>query len=698
MSRMEPPPIASWILEHCIPGQRDQALAGDLLEEFQGGRSHGWYWRQALAAVLVGWIKYLGNRSSLIVFAVLWSMLAPAWAAVVDRMQVRDAPWPLEVAVWLGLSLAFVWTGMLLFACLHRQLAQAAGARKLARAFGVAAGVFLPAYVATFVLANLFLWPGLGQHLRGASPLSEIADLRLWADALRLPYFITILGSMWSVAPLMAATPVALGDWNSTRAYPFEDVAGESVPRDPHRVKRMLALMVAAGLLNALIAGLVLCRLPAAHHPTLQAVLLRAIVYVGLGAVAGIVGTYLYWHNPASSFRSDPPLPFPLFALVCAAGWVWVPAIILFSEQVSALSAGVAMLGAFLLAGEIRRLTILVLPPAQEAYSNRNVADTPLFAETLCRAPAEPDGYLLALGLYGAGWAIAEQSNMTAAVLLAMAACLFKLRTTHLQDCRFREAREFRRAALRFAGVMLPAVLVTFWALLDGVAHRNRLAEVNAGLEGARSAGDHTKPKKDDKTSAHVGSGYESVVLWPYPPKKQIVAPVQPAPLLAPGTRQPVVIRFNGEYWYLQPPDVRPGPQAHRATGTPLDVHIASANSLPLMMQAHQYLRSPIAIARCREIRVEVENRETEPGSIVLAVWLKSSSAADARAVYLGEQPITSAGTVNGSPVAETLAFAIPAVGKVRAFDQISVMMLPESGHQQVGPRVAIEQFEVVPR
>jgi hypothetical protein len=42
--------------------------------------------------------------------------------------------------------------------------------------------------------------------------------------------------------------------------------------------------------------------------------------------------------------------------------------------------------------------------------------------------------------------------------------------------------------------------------------------------------------------------------------------------------------------------------------------------------------------------------------------------------------------------------FAIPAATKVRAFDEISVMMLPDSGHQQVGPRVAIEQFEVVPR
>jgi hypothetical protein len=108
-------------------------------------------------------------------------------------------------------------------------------------------------------------------------------------------------------------------------------------------------------------------------------------------------------------------------------------------------------------------------------------------------------------------------------------------------------------------------------------------------------------------------------------------------------------------------------------------------------MQAHQYLRSPIRIARCRELRVDVENRETEPGSVAIAVWLKNSTAPGAPAVYLGEQPITTAGS-------EDIIFAVPAASKVRSFDEISVMMLPEAGHQRVGPRVAIRQFEFVPR
>ena len=286
---------------------------------------------------------------------------------------------------------------------------------------------------------------------------------------------------------------------------------------------------------------------------------------------------------------------------------------------------------------------------------------------------------------------------MTAAALLASGACLFRLRTFFPLHSGFRRAFEYRRATLRLAFLLMPAVLVTFWALLDGVAHRDRFGISNAA-EGGKSLAGSAQVKKQDTSSTHIGNGYESIVLWPYPPKKQIVAPIQPPELLAPGTTEPLVIRFNGEYWYLQPPDQRPGPNAHHATGTPTDLHVASANSFPLLMSAHQYLRSPIRLAHCREIRVAVESREADPASISLAVWLKSSSSAGAPAVYLGEQTIAKSGTASTSPADKTVVFAVPAGAKLRAFDEISLMILPEAEHQKVGPRVAIRQFELVPR
>jgi hypothetical protein len=701
MSRIEPPPLATWILEHCIPGQRDQALTGDLLEAFQQGRSNRWYWRQTLAAFAVGWAKYLGDRAPLIVFALMWSMLAPAWVAIVDRVQNSNLAWPVSVAAWLALNLAFLWTGMLLFAAFHRRVSVALNTKKLKRACAMAAAIFLPAYFVTFILMNLFSWPGIGIDWRLFNPLDEITDFALWAVALRFPYLVTILWSMWRITPALATMPAAVVDWRSGAPSSIEAPPFPTVRRDPRTIARLLLFMIGAGLLNALIAGVLLCRLPEAHHPTLSSVTVRAALYVVIGAIAGVMGTYVYWNYPSSRLREDPPVPFSLFALICAAGWVWIPAMVLFSEQVSAMCAWVAMIASLLLSGEMRRMAYLVFSPHQSLAAAAPAQERPLFAESLYRPPSDPYGFVITFCLYGAGWGFADRSNTTAAVLLALGACVFRLRSTVVPRPHFHEAREYRRAALRLAAIGLPAVLITIWALLDGVAYRNRLAGIDAAGN-VTGSNQHGRSHADSKSPAHGGSGYESVVLWPYLPKKRIVAPVEESPLLAPGTHEPAIIRFDGQYWYLQPPDEHPGPRTHQAQGTPLDVHIASSNSFPLIMQAHEFLRSRIRLAHCREIRVKIDDRDNETGFISMAVWLKDSSLAGAPAVYLGQQTIRGPGdavvTGKSAGTEELLVFAVPAGAKIRSFDEITVVLLPDTGHRQVGPRIAIEQFELVPQ
>jgi hypothetical protein len=69
-----PPPMATWMLKHLVLGKRNEALEGDLLEEFQQRRSESWYWRQVLGAILdlsnilrAGWVAL-----SAVVFAAVW--------------------------------------------------------------------------------------------------------------------------------------------------------------------------------------------------------------------------------------------------------------------------------------------------------------------------------------------------------------------------------------------------------------------------------------------------------------------------------------------------------------------------------------------------------------------------------------------------------------------------------------------------
>ena len=51
----KPPVVATWLVLRLATHRSNEALVGDLSEEFQRRPSRSWYWRQVLVAVLVSW-------------------------------------------------------------------------------------------------------------------------------------------------------------------------------------------------------------------------------------------------------------------------------------------------------------------------------------------------------------------------------------------------------------------------------------------------------------------------------------------------------------------------------------------------------------------------------------------------------------------------------------------------------------------
>jgi hypothetical protein len=714
--RTEPPPIAHWILEHLTSGVRDEALAGDLIEALHNGRSNGWYWRQAIAACAVSWSESLRARTALLAFVLLWSMAAPAWNTVClmvesDSVQNRFCSifgpiWIVPALVaWTILHSIFLWGGLLIFGTFHRTVGGSLHPNRFKQAFFLAPLIFVPIYGLLFLTVDLH-WYSYFEYLQlPASPLGQIADVRMLADVIRIPYFIAMLLALWRVVPrsIRVSTPV-LSDLSEVNTATDSDVPAPRSSLSSYAAKRFFALMVGAGLMNSVIAGFLLCRLPESHSPSVSSLCIRAMLYVLAGVLTGVGGTYLYWKNPASPFSTREPVPFPLFALLCAGGWVWVPAIVILSEQLSLATSFVAMIGAFVLTSGLRRVSssVQITIPLLAAMPPQGGAS--LFVESLYPAPLEIYGYVVAIGLYAGATALFVRSNFIATIFLVLAACVFAWKKTLPQDQGFDRSRESKRAVLRLVWITIPAVLVTAWALLDGVAHRN-VVEAGTGenLHSADSLKKNSGKQSNGQTTPMGVDGYESVILWPYPDKRRVMPPITAREvLLAPGSKEPLVIRFNGPYWYFQAPNKFPGAAPHKAQGTPIGFDIQSNNSVPLVMDAHQYLGAAIPLALCREITVEIANRDNTAGAVSIGVLLMDGASAKQATLYLGEQPIASTQpehfAIKPSPVFETLHFPIPRAAKIHKFSEITVLVLPDIEHAFNAPKIAVQQFQLYPR
>lgn len=98
MRMRKPPAIAAWLLKRFATTRRSESLLGDLFEEYQTGRSSGWYWRETFVALLIA-----ARRESRELFArrvtqVLLALLAPsallAWLFALSEQYRELCPTP----------------------------------------------------------------------------------------------------------------------------------------------------------------------------------------------------------------------------------------------------------------------------------------------------------------------------------------------------------------------------------------------------------------------------------------------------------------------------------------------------------------------------------------------------------------------------------------------------------------------------
>jgi len=190
MRSSQPPSVATWLLEHLVHGEENEALAGDLLEEFSQGRTAAWYWYQVFVAILVAFSKELRARWITILFAVIVSSAVPyelIWrSSEFERLftWVIRLPWPVSlffsIACWSALEAGILFVAFTAYLGAIRRFDL--------RSFSIGSLVALVALNLGNLSLNFLMTLQLSRFL---------FFYVIW----RLPLFFSLVLAMWVVRP-----------------------------------------------------------------------------------------------------------------------------------------------------------------------------------------------------------------------------------------------------------------------------------------------------------------------------------------------------------------------------------------------------------------------------------------------------------------------------------------------------------------
>lgn len=213
-----PPRLPNWMLRHLMPGEYNEAFAGDLYEEFRAGRSGGWFWRQVLAGIAVAYGRKLRANGCVLLFAGLWALLAPACVPLPPLTHLRDfdntfwrldASWNLtypwsnicNLALTFLPMIAFVWAGVLIYLALESLASGRFGLRRLRRGILRSASVFMPLWMAAWTMPMAFPELRMRALPAAAHPPSALFLLSKPVSIVVLtPFFITLLWAIWDAS------------------------------------------------------------------------------------------------------------------------------------------------------------------------------------------------------------------------------------------------------------------------------------------------------------------------------------------------------------------------------------------------------------------------------------------------------------------------------------------------------------------
>ena len=465
---------------------------------------------------------------------------------------------------------------------------------------------------------------------------------------------------------------------------PDTEHVADSVPE----ANSNIALLVITGFVTANLVPTLVCRLPQSHTLTWLQIFSLAVRYIALTVVFGAAGIALPW----LFLKAKPSFGLANLSKKAAIGWLFLPCITLLYRQHSPWIFLAVALATVAVAFSLRPIFPNPAETDQAKFAVWKTASLPSLYGLPIADFRPLRALIIALGIQAALVFAVRESLHYASILLAASLFLLAWRWS-----------AFDRSASKILARKGPRIL------LSGVALVLTMLALVPWIAG-KSYGPQKAPHRpalithESAESDQPGSEYVGIILWPPPVKKTAIVPPPPhtASSSIGKTPKPIVIPFDGQYWYFKAPSTRPGPRAHIAHGRATYANVRSTNAAPLLMEAYQNLGTSIDLKCCSEIDVAITNADVRPGPIALGIRLTDSNSAGEPTQNLAERTIASSKAdqipLNRPPVEEVLRFPIPESTTLHRFNEITVVYLPAPQRAHAGAKVSIESFTLIPR
>lgn len=459
-----------------------------------------------------------------------------------------------------------------------------------------------------------------------------------------------------------------------------------------------------AGVIAAALVSSLVCGTPRAHSLSWAALLMTA----GMCALTVFLGCDLTVRIACAIYPNAGSLKPRNFPFQISAAAVWFAPLNLFLQRQSALAMAAAAVlaaaasaavysdqlpsGAGEMPGEANE------PKAGDIF--RSLHPRPLFRELF---PA------LCLALLAEGAAVAslvDQPTTATGLTGIFAALLVWSINQRVMRYERRKANGERSKSGGFLLVVL-AVVFTVIGLLPYLrfgsgpySEGNRSRSPSSESEGSLAR------QLKEEAAADPGGGYPGIILWPKTLK--YVKLIAPPPALVDSALSlgqhafAISIPFDGVYWFFRAPDTHPSRKLRVVHGSPEEFNIRSTDGRPLLTEAHQNLGTLINLNCCSKIQVAIQNADRYPGTVWLEVILRDTALPGKPSLSLGTDMVASTPprklNDERKALSEVLSFDVPGLRKISQFDEVTVVFRLAPDRSEVGAKIGIERFILVPR